>query len=63
MVVVTDKARLIQRYGSENEVKALLAEAYELAASKDGVVYNIGDYIDDSMLWDNFNEYTGGKYK
>jgi len=62
-IIVTDKDRLIQRYGSEKEVTALLAEAYELAASKDGVVYNLGDSLDDSMLWNNFNEYSGGEYK
>jgi hypothetical protein len=61
MILVTDKKRLVERYGDEDEVITLLEQAYRTASDQDGIVYDLGNYMDDS-LWQTTGGYDGGIY-
>lgn len=60
-IIITDRKKLIERFNDAQEVDALLEEAYRTALRENGVVYDLGDYLD-NPLWKNPTEYEGGKY-
>jgi hypothetical protein len=63
MIIVTDIDRLMSRYdNNKEEVNAVLKEAYLRASEEEGVVYNLGDYTDNSKMWKTLTEYNGGQY-
>jgi serine protease AprX len=45
LIIVTDRAELIQRFGDDDEVDSMLMQAYVTAAEKDGCIYDLPDYI------------------
>ena len=62
LIIVSDRGRLMSRYNNnEEEVSAVLKEAYKRANDEEGVVYNLGDYIS-KEIWTSMVEYDGGQY-
>jgi dihydroorotate dehydrogenase len=58
MIIVTDIDRLMSRYGNnKEEVNAVLKATYQRANEQEGVVYNLGDYLDNSQMWKTLTEY------
>ena len=45
LIIITDRKELITRFGDEDEVDSMLAQAYRTAAEKDGCIYDLPDYI------------------
>jgi hypothetical protein len=60
-IIITDRKKLIERFGDSQEVDAMLAEAYRTALNENGVVYELGDYLTNN-LWNSPTQYEGGKY-
>jgi hypothetical protein len=60
LIIVTDRQKLIERFNDENEVDALLIQAYK-TAEKEGVVYDLNDYLDNT-IWTSTSQYDGGQY-
>lgn len=61
IIIVTDRQKLIERFGDDDEVDSLLAEAYRTAEDKNGIVYDLNEYLDNN-LWNTMGDYDGGKY-
>jgi len=45
LIILTDRAKLISRFGDSDEVDSMLLQAYRTAAEKDGVIYDLKDYL------------------
>jgi len=60
-IIITDRAKLIERFNDEQEVDLLLKEAYRRAVKENAVVYDLGDYLNND-LWDSPTQYNGGEY-
>jgi hypothetical protein len=60
-IIVTDRKKLLERYGDEDEVDAMLKQAYVTVQQQNGVVYDVEDYLTNT-LWTSPSEYEGGSY-
>jgi len=61
-IMFSDKDKLLERFGDSTEVESLLAETYTTAAKENAIVYDLGDYLDSSSMWNSMSEYTGDEY-
>jgi len=60
-IIITDRKKLLERFNDVQEVDALLEEAYRTALKENGIVYDLGDYLTNS-LWTSPTQYEGGNY-
>jgi len=61
IIVITDRKKLLERYGDKDELEAMLGQAYKSVEKQKGVVYDISDYLTNN-LWTKPSEYEGGNY-
>jgi hypothetical protein len=61
VIILTNRAKMIERFNDKQEVDDMLAKAYSTAKAENGVVYDLNEYLADHPF-SSITQYDGGSY-